>query len=102
MQTLTYQFVKAAPNAAEGKRDEHRDTEERGLALRVTSSGAKSWVLLYSLNGKKGRLTLGSYPSITLARARELASEHKRTIAEGIDPVEAAKAEREEAERVRR
>jgi integrase len=102
MRTLTSQFVKAAPNAAEGKRDEHRDAEERGLALRVTSSGAKSWVLLYSLNGKKNRLTLGSYPSITLARARELAKAHKTKVAEGVDPIEAAKAEREEAERVRR
>ena len=91
MRTLTNQFVKAAPNAPEGKRDEHRDVEARGLALRVTDSGSKSWVLLYSLNGKKNRLTLGAYPSITLARARELANEHKAKVAEGIDLIEPRK-----------
>jgi hypothetical protein len=102
MRTLTSQFLDAAPLLAEGKRIEHRDAKETGLALRVTSSGSKSWTLLYSLRGKKNRLTLGPYPQITLARARELAREHKATIAEGIDPIAAAKAEREEAARVAR
>jgi integrase len=87
MKDLTVQFLNAAPLPAPGKRREYRDGNVTGLALRVTSSGAKSWVYLYSLNNQKRRLTIGPFPAITLARARELARAHERTVAEGEDPI---------------
>jgi hypothetical protein len=74
--------------APEHGRLEVRDTEVRGLAIRVTEKGAKSWCLWYwnAAAKRKRRLTLGDFPAITLAAARELAREHKTIIAKGGDP----------------
>ncbi len=38
------------------------DAQMPGLAIRVTPSGHKSWVLLYRHHGRLRRLTLGRYP----------------------------------------
>jgi integrase len=57
-----------------------------GLALRVSKWGRKGWTLHYTLGGKRRRLTLGAYPSISLSAARTRAEETKPAIAEGRDP----------------
>jgi integrase len=93
MKTLTDADCKNAPAAPPGKRPELRDALVRGLALRVTEHGAKTWILIYNLRGKKTRLMLGSYSAgVTLARARELAKAAKAKVSEGVD-VAAAKRE---------
>ena len=46
----------------------------RGLILNVTMYGSRSWVLRYQVAGKRRDLGLGSYPSVTLADAREAVS----------------------------
>jgi integrase len=57
-----------------------------GLALRVSRT-AKTWTLHYSRpGGKRARLTLGRYPTLSLAGARSRALEAKGAIAEGRDP----------------
>ncbi|MFA7394303.1 MAG: Arm DNA-binding domain-containing protein, partial [Pigmentiphaga sp.] len=49
------------------------------LYLRVHPSGGKSWQFNYtSIEGKRVKLTLGAYPEISLASARELAAEQRR------------------------
>jgi integrase len=58
----------------------------QGLYLRVTPSGAKSWVLRYQRGGKRHDLGLGSYPLFSLADARQRANEKRRLLADGIDP----------------
>jgi len=58
----------------------------QGLYLRVTPSGAKSWVLRYQQSGKRHDLGLGSYPLFSLADARQRATEKRRLLADGIDP----------------
>jgi len=54
------------------------DQKVPGLALRVTPSGAKTWTLRYRVEGgRKGRLrrlTLGSYPAVSLVKARKAAA----------------------------
>jgi integrase len=57
-----------------------------GLALRVSKWGHKGWTLHYTLGGKRRRLTLGAYPSISLWAARTRADETKASIAEGTNP----------------
>src|SRR5262249_24673255 len=47
---------------------------------------AKSWTLHYSRNGKRIRLTFGTYPSLSLAAARSKALEAKAEIEAGHDP----------------
>lgn len=57
-----------------------------GLYLLVMPSGSKLWRMKYRLAGKGCLLSLGSYPGVTLANAREKREEIKRLIAKGINP----------------
>lgn len=64
-----------------------------GLYLKVQGSAkdpgrvTKSWMFRWGAGGKN-TMGLGSYPEVTLARARELTLEKRRMITEGIDPRE--------------
>ena len=60
--------------------------DERGLYLEVSTSGGKWWRLRYTFNGKENRLSLGTYPDISLKEARERRDEARTLIAKGIDP----------------
>jgi integrase len=51
------------------------DEATKGLALRVSRSGTKSWTWHHSINGKRARLTFGNYPAISLSAARAKADE---------------------------
>jgi integrase len=64
----------------------------RGLALQVTASGAKSWVLRYQLRGDKRWLGLGSAADFSLKEARERARAARQLLADGIDPLEKKRA----------
>ena len=61
-------------------------SDGNGLYLRAESSGTKQWVLRVSINGKRSMMGLGGYPTVSLADARELASENQRAIRQGRDP----------------
>jgi hypothetical protein len=54
--------------------------------LRVTPGGVKTWAVLYSYGRRKRRLTLGEFPAIKLAKARELALDAIARVAQGRDP----------------
>ncbi|MDX8350265.1 integrase arm-type DNA-binding domain-containing protein [Cognatiyoonia sp. IB215446] len=64
-----------------------RHGDGRGLFLYVKPSGSRSWVLRYQMQGWRRDLGLGSFPDVTLAMARDRASEARRLIAEGEDPI---------------
>lgn len=63
-----------------------------GLHLNVTAGGGRSWVFLYRARTRRVEMGLRPYPSISLARARELAAEARRELAEGRDPLAARRA----------
>ena len=65
-----------------------------GLQLVVTAVGSKIWHLHYRFNGKKNQITLGRYPTVTLAEARERRDEAKRLLAAGKNPSAARKAQK--------
>ncbi|QIG49447.1 tyrosine-type recombinase/integrase [Nordella sp. HKS 07] len=69
-------------------RHDFTDTQTKGLTLRVTPNGAKSWALLYRRrsDGKRRRTTIGPWPEIGLAEARARAAELKVNIQRGSDP----------------
>lgn len=62
------------------------DSQCSGLAIRVTEAGVKSWSVMYRLNGKIRRDTLGAYPAVSLARARTLAAQVLERVEVGKDP----------------
>lgn len=59
-----------------------------GLAINVTNSGSRSWVLRYQIGGKRRDKGLGGYPDVTLAGAKEAARIARVKITQGIDPIE--------------
>lgn len=71
--------------------------DANGLYLYVSTAGGKSWRLDYNFFGKRKTLTLGSYPTLTLADARSQRDEAKRKLAEGLDPSLAKKRQHLEA-----
>ena len=70
---LTDRFCASAKSA--GVQTDYFDVSVSGLALRVTSGGTRSWTLLYGT--PRRRVTLGRYPSLSLAGARARAIEVK-------------------------
>lgn len=65
-----------------------------GLRLQVSASGARSWILRVSVGGKTREKGLGGYPDVTLAGARDAARSARAKIADGVDPIEEARAAR--------
>ena len=65
-----------------------------GLYVRVTSVGTKQWVLRYMLNRRPRWMGLGPVALYGLHQAREKAREARRLRHEGIDPIDARRAER--------
>lgn len=72
-----------------------------GLQLRITDTGAASWVLRAVVAGKRRDIGLGGYPDVTLAQARERAREAREKIFKGIDPVAERKRLQDELRAVR-
>jgi integrase len=68
-----------------------------GLYLQVSGgAGAKSWIYRFSLHGRAREMGLGSLSALSLSDARTKAGECRRLRQEGIDPIEARKAIREQ------
>ena len=70
-------------------------SDGKGLILMVNPKGAKYWRLNYRFAGKQKTLALGVYPVVTLAQARDKAFQAKSLIAQGIDPSETKKKEKQ-------
>jgi Arm DNA-binding domain len=80
---LTDRFVAAAKAST---RAEFFDARMKGLSLRVSPT-AKTWAFHFTAtDGKRARLTLGSFPAVTLAAARGLALEAQAAVQSGQDP----------------
>lgn len=62
------------------------DGMETGLHLLVQPNGTKTFRLKIQIDGKDRRITLGSFPDMTLAEARESAAKTKKRVRQGIDP----------------
>ncbi|HXI68680.1 MAG TPA: integrase arm-type DNA-binding domain-containing protein [Steroidobacteraceae bacterium] len=63
-----------------------------GLYLLVNPSGSKLWRFKYQFERKEKRISLGSYPEVSLAKARLARNEARAKVAAGVNP----SAERQE------
>jgi integrase len=70
-----------------------------GLVVLIKPGGAKLWRYRYSMNGKKQKLSLGSFPEISLAQARVRAADARAKLAQGISPVD-ERREKKEASKI--
>jgi hypothetical protein len=97
---LSDMIVRSLPIPARGDH-KYRDSgpgSVRGFAVRVTANGAKSFILRYTVAGRERLMTLGEYPTWSVAAARKEAARLRREkINLGIDPLEERDTDREAA-----
>ncbi len=74
----------------------HYDTKARGLAIGVSHTGAKSFVVYRKVSGRPERITLGRYPDLTIEQARGKAAEVNAAIAKGENPADKRRLARSE------
>lgn len=90
---LTEKLIKGLPSPDAGNAITYDDLI-RGFGIRVTKAGVKSFVLNYVTNGRERRYTIGQSPAWSVTAARDKASELKRQIDGGIDPLGIREGER--------
>ncbi|GEM78493.1 tyrosine-type recombinase/integrase [Vibrio superstes] len=66
-----------------------------GLGLDVSPTGKKTFRYEKKVNGKNIKVTLGKYPDITVEQARNLAKEQAQKIADGVNPNEEKRKQRD-------
>ena len=95
---LTDTLIRKNPSPPPGKTQKLFDGH--GLYLEHMSSGAKKWRAKYRYSGKEKRLTLGSYPDVSLKEARVEHLKIRQLLSNGIDPSAARKAQTTSASNV--
>lgn len=80
-----------AVRAATAKDKAYKVSDSGGLFLHVSPKNHKSWRFKYRIEGKEQLLTLGTYPDVSLAEAREKRNDARKVLREGRDPRVAAK-----------
>ena len=63
------------------------DEAVKGFGVRVTSAGARAFILNYRAGGRERRITIGSYPEWKVGPARKWAEGLKRKVDMGEDPM---------------
>lgn len=71
-----------------------------GLWLVVSPSGARKWVFRFTRSGRPTEAGLGPVIAVSLARAREKAAEARAMVADGVNPIEAKREQRQLSRRV--
>lgn len=85
---LTDKRIASMKPPAEGRREVF-DTVKTGLCFRITPNGARSWSVTFRHDGVFSRMTIGAYPKISLAKARQSAGDALELVGRSIDPREA-------------
>ncbi|MBQ0754228.1 MAG: tyrosine-type recombinase/integrase [Gammaproteobacteria bacterium] len=67
----------------------------QGMYLLVNPAGSKLWRMKYRFDGKEKTLSIGAYPDVTLAQARLRREKARQQLAEGVDPNELLKEQRQ-------
>jgi integrase len=64
----------------------YRKADGQGMYLEVMPNGSKYWRMKYRYAGKEKRLSIGVYPDVSLAQARETRAAAKELLKQHIDP----------------
>lgn len=95
--SFTKERLTALPVPEAGKRATYHDTKIRGLQLRVSSTGVKTFCVFRRMKGGlPERVTLGRFPTLTVEQARKQASAVNAEIEAGASPAAVRRAIREE------
>jgi integrase len=69
-----------------GRQVDYWDLDHPGFGVRVAGGGRKTWIAMYRHNGRLRRHSLGTYPALSLADARDEALQTMARVATGKDP----------------
>jgi integrase len=94
MARKTTQLTNTEVKQAKPRDKEYSLADGEGLYLRIKPNGSKLWLFNYQhpVTKKRNNLSLGSYPALSIAKARELRKAAREQLANKIDP----KSQREE------
>lgn len=97
MARMTKPLTNTEVNNAKSKEKNYKLIDGNGLFLLIKSNDVKNWRFRYKrpITNKENEISLGNFPSISLAQARDMRDEFLTLIAQGIDP----KQYREQAEK---
>jgi hypothetical protein len=95
MAKLDLNAKKLAALKSEATRIQIFDDDQPGLAIRISPDGTKSFSVVYRFRGRWRWLTIGKYPTVSLAEARSRTREALRDIERGEDPMAKKVAVRE-------
>jgi hypothetical protein len=66
----------------------YKVADEKGLYLQVTPSGGRLWRVKFRAEGVEKKLSLGTYPELSLKEARDARDKARSLLANGIDPAQ--------------
>ena len=72
-------------------------TDGDGLTFTLSAKGTAAWTLRYRIGGRRKELTLGRYPDMSIAKARELAAEKRVAVSQGVDVAQEKQTRKESA-----
>jgi integrase len=82
---FTMRRLEALPAPATGRKEYH-DAEVKGLSLRVTAAGVKTFCVFRRVDGRPTRVTIGRFPEVKVEAARKVAMEINGAIVKGENP----------------
>ncbi|KWH65125.1 tyrosine-type recombinase/integrase [Burkholderia anthina] len=105
MKQKTYPLSDATVRAAKPRETDYKLSDGNGLPglhLLIKATGAKLWRYKFHLHGREGLLSIGAYPAVTLAAAREAHRAACALVASGVNPVHARREDREHVIRAKK
>ncbi len=94
IRAINYKLTDKAIQAAKPKDKPFPMTDGGGLFLEVLTSGSKVWRYAYMVGGKRGKATIGAYPTITVKAARDAHEVLRKSLATGTDPARQRRIEK--------
>jgi integrase len=88
--TLTVQKAKSA----KPRENPYKLSDEKGMYLLIHSNGSKYWRMDYRLGGKRKTYSLGVFPEVSLAEARDDRDNARKLIKKGVDPSQSRRMEK--------
>jgi integrase len=79
---------------AKPKDKQYKLSDSKGLYLLITTKGQKYWRMAYRFGGKQKTLSLGVYPEISLAKARQEVDKAREQLRENTDPNETKRTQK--------
>lgn len=90
----TFEHMKLSAARVKIETKPGRLNDGNGLYLLIRPDGRKGWIFRYRLGDKQRDMGLGSYPEVSLAEARQHATQARQRLRSGADPIQTRRGER--------